>query len=63
MSLNKIPKFPIIKIYTCVSSIRVHLYWREPGIVFLAVAQERAPLIFWNILMAVAQERAPLISV
>ena len=31
MRINKIPKFLIIKIYTCVSSIRVHLYWRESG--------------------------------
>ena len=35
MSLNKIPKFLIIKIYTCVSSIRDPLYWREPGIINL----------------------------
>ena len=31
MSLNKIQKFLIIKIYTCVSSIRDHLYLRYPG--------------------------------
>ena len=35
MSLNKIQKFLIIKIYTCVSSIRDHLYLRYPGIKFL----------------------------